>query len=312
MGTFGFGFVKINRVKKLEMASFLEDINKTVAKIRNDLICQICKGYTRPGKKQWYRCLRMHQICQDCVRKNCSCGHPISLEHCKMTEEWLNVKDMKFNCVNTKNGCQETHFEYALEDHESECIYRVVPCPYEMDEDCEGIVIFQNLIQHIIDVHIADADPQNLPSKGLSKKIFEIFGGDNEVFLTKFSLNNQTFLLAEFKRDEILYFWLWMLGSPMEAKHFSYTLTFFGQSSELSFKGKVASIDESFETLSEAGKYFSIPKNQFCAQFLGDDDDDEDEDDIYEYSLEIKNLKEEVKDDNYESGISDNEEDSKE
>ena len=95
----------------------------------------------------------------------------------------------------------------------------------------------------------------------------------------------------------------------MEAKHFSYTLTFFGQSSELSFKGKVASIDESFETLSDAGKYFSIPKKQFCAQFLADD---EDEDDIYEYSLEIKNLKEEVKDDNYESGISDNEEDSKE
>ena len=227
-----------------------------------------------------------------------------------MTEEWLNVKGMKFNCVNTKNGCQETHFENALENHESECIYRMVPCPFEICEieECDGKVIFQNVIQHILDEHWDDDTPKNWHCKILSKEIFEIFGGDNEVFLSKFSLNNQTFLLAEFKRDEILYFWLWMLGSPMEAKHFSYTLTFFGQSSELSFKGKVASIDESFETLSDAGKYFSIPKKQFCAQFL----DDDDEDDIFEYSLEIKNLKEEVKDDNYESGISDNEEDSKE
>ena len=73
----------------------------------------------------------------------------------------------------------------------------------------------------------------------------------------------------------------------------------------------MASIDESFDTLSAAGKYFSIPHKQFSAQFCGGDKDDEDID-VYEYSLEIKNLKEEVKDENYESGISDNEEDSKE
>ena len=43
----------------------------------------------------------------------------------------------------------------------------------------------------------------------------------------------------------------------------------------------------------------------FVAQFL-------DEENAYEYSLEIRNLKEEAKDENYESGISDNDEDSKE
>ena len=37
-----------------------------------------------------------------------------------------------------------------------------------------------------------------------------------------------------------------------------------------------------------------------------------DENRKFEYSLEIRNLKEEVKDENYESGISDDDEDSKE
>ena len=71
------------------------------------------------------------------------------------------------------------------------------------------------------------------------------------------------------------------------------------------FEGKVASIDESFDTLYEAGKCFAIPRKVFMAQFVNEDRE-------FKYSLEIRNLKEEVKDENYESGISDNDEDSKE
>mgnify|MGYP001234717377 FL=1 len=67
----------------------------------------------------------------------------------------------------------------------------------------------------------------------------------------------------------------------------------------------MAAIDESFDSLSKAGKCFVIPHEFFMAQFV-------DEKLEYEYSLEIRNLKEEVKDENYESGISDDDEDSKE
>ena len=91
-----------------------------------------------------------------------------------------------------------------------------------------------------------------------------------------------------------------MLGSPNEAKHFSCTLKLFGPKSEISFKGEVAAIDEPFESLYKAGKCFAIPYSAFKAQFW-------DENCVYKYSLEIRNLKEEAKDDNYESGISDNE-----
>ena len=67
----------------------------------------------------------------------------------------------------------------------------------------------------------------------------------------------------------------------------------------------MAAIDESFDDLSKAGKCFAIPVKTFSSQFVN-------EDKLYEYSLDIRNLKEDAMDENYESGISDNDEDSKE
>ena len=92
--------------------------------------------------------------------------------------------------------------------------------------------------------------------------------------------------------------------SPNEAKHFSYTLKLFGPKTNLTIDGKVAAIDEPFHILAYTGKCFAYPHEMFVAQFL-------DEEKKYEYSLKIRNLKEEVKDENYESGISENDEDSK-
>lgn len=109
-------------------ASSFEDLNKTVTDMRNDLNCEICGATPRPGKTQWFRCLKLHPICQDCQSrfKKCYCEEPISKEHCKMTEQLLNTKRMKLNCKNTKNGCREVLADSALDDHESECIFRDV------------------------------------------------------------------------------------------------------------------------------------------------------------------------------------------
>ena len=86
----------------------------------------------------------------------------------------------------------------------------------------------------------------------------------------------------------------------MQAKHFSYILKFVGPKTVLTFEGQVAAIDVTFETLCRAGKCFGIPHDQFMAQFV-------DEDRKYKYSIEIRNLEEEVKYGNYESEVSDSE-----
>ena len=115
----------------------------------------------------------------------------------------------------------------------------------------------------------------------------------------KIELNGKQFILTgAIINDTLIRLWVYFLGSPKEAKHFSFVLKFYGSSSTNVYTGKVASIDESFESLYKTGKVFSFEKQVFFNQFLN-------EDGKYEYSFEIRNLKEEVKDENVDSGASD-------
>ena len=296
------------------MASFLEDCSKTVTEIRNDIVCQICGDPARPGIRQWYRCLKLHQICQECKEKNkkCSCGDSISTEFCKQTEKVLGVNGLKFNCVNAKNGCKEAFVENALDEHESECIYRQVPCLFNVlnwnrSFSCKAkVVAFHDLIEHYeqhFKIKLFACDLSKVETVNVGKS--SLAGANCWLQPCKYTLNNQTFLLCEKTTNKVVYKWVYILGSPIEAKHFCYTLKLIGKETETAFKAKVASIDESFGSLCKAGKCFTIPHEAFMAQFV-------DEDNKYKYSLEIRNLKEEAKDDNYESGISDNDDDSKE
>ena len=103
---------------------------RSIEAFENHLKCNICKIRPKVGKSHWYRCLTLHQICQDCkeVKKleKCSCGELISHEFDKMTEDWLNDETMNFNCQNESRGCQETLGGEAMVAHESDCIYKVV------------------------------------------------------------------------------------------------------------------------------------------------------------------------------------------
>ena len=215
---------------------------------------------------------------------------------------------MKYNCVNAKNGCQEVLAETALEGHESECIYRLVQClKNALPSSCAEIVAFRDVIQHFEGHKKVALKELKLEIKYTADWNFDVsLNGDNCFFdPIKFNLKNQTFLLLHKTEKKIVYLWVYMLGSPNEAKHFSYTLKLFGPKTNLTIDGKVAAIDEPFHILAYTGKCFAYPHEMFIAQFL-------DEEKKYEYSLKIRNLKEEAKDENYESGISDNDEDSKE
>ena len=95
------------------------------------------------------------------------------------------------------------------------------------------------------------------------------------------------------------------MGHLTKQKHFSYTLKFIGPKTTNTFEGQVISIDEPLETIiRDGGALCGISLHTFMKQFV-------DEDGKFEYSLEVKNLKKEAKDENYESGISDDDQDSK-
>ena len=273
--------------------------------------------------------MNLHEICQECKAENekCSCGQPISLEYCKIIEQLLSVEGLKFNCKNAKKGCKEVFDKNALGEHESECIYRPVPCPYDAlteDDMCYDMVYFHEVIEHYVKEHLeesTDEYPKELNYLTLSwieTCTMSSFGKNSffEPFECCFDPEHRTidedheFLFMAKTVDKLVYRWVYILGSPMEAKKFSYTLKLFWKKGEnlkegIFFIGKVAAIDESFDTLLEAGKCFVIPREAFMAQYV-------DEDNLHSYSLEIHYLKEEVKDEHCESGISVNDEDTKE
>ena len=95
------------------------------------------------------------------------------------------------------------------------------------------------------------------------------------------------------------------LGTPIEAKNYSYTLEFKSETSPtdtLFFNGQPFSIDET------GGNYFGVEKNYFGKKFVFVDPKDESKIQKFRVEIKIRNLKEEVKDDNVESGVSDTDE----
>ena len=223
----------------------------------------------------------------------------------------LNIKGLKLqvSCKNKKNGCQDTFSENALEDHERGCIFRVVPCPLTAILECKAKVLVQNVMQHFEDTHFKMGSLSSDKNEPRFESFTEYgFQGDDCYLLPlKFEIDGKGFIFTGKIKDKIHYRWVYIIGSPEEAKHFTFVCKLFGKNASAAsnlFEAKVAAIDESFDALMEAGKCFTIAHRAFVAQFVNKDRK-------YEYSLDIRNLKEEVKDENYESGISDTDEDSK-
>ena len=105
-----------------------------------------------------------------------------------------------------------------------------------------------------------------------------------------------TFLLASCKQCDILRFWIYLVGSFFEAKHYRYTLSIMDKTGEpmYTFQGKVFTLD----------KVGPVKGSVFM---LGTEDAMEicDEKSKFDVNITITNLKEEAKDDDEESGVSD-------
>ena len=114
-------------------------------------------------------------------------------------------------------------------------------------------------------------------------------------------IESKTFFIIGKPKDATFYHWIYFVGSPQEAKNFSCTLEYFERESEkiaFSQTPKVFSIDESADSIIENGKCFGVSSRYFSSQIAK-------EGGRFNYIYEIRNLKEEVKDENVESGVSD-------
>ena len=91
-----------------------------------------------------------------------------------------------------------------------------------------------------------------------------------------------------------MYRWIYLLGSPDEAKNFYCHISCknIAKGAKITYFDQVRSVDEDYETIIDNGDAFII-KRTF---------NDKEKSEI---SYELRNMKEEAKDKNYESGIDD-------
>ena len=266
--------------------------------IANQLKCYACECGPRAGKPHWYKCLSSHQICENCKTTKCKCGEAISKEHCKMTEALLKSNTMRFKCFNQSRGCLEISGEEAMIFHEQECIYRLVKCPRI---GCQLKVPFNEVHQHMKDNHIIDK--YYSISKG-DKQVHRHFAKLNNTYFIKrfpvvFEFDGRTFYSLIRKKNAIIYHWIQFLGSPNEAKNYAYTLEYHANNASQRtniYTDQVVPVDETSDSIISSFNCFAMPFGMLKAKFM-------DKKGKFKFSVQIRNLK----DDNEESGISDDE-----
>ena len=136
----------------------------------------------------------------------------------------------------------------------------------------------------------------------LFEKAFE--KGDFYMAPIQFEFDDRVFFLMGLQPNETssYYFWLQMYASKIEAMNYYYTLEFHGTDPRcrIVHSTQVISIDETKNSILKDNKCFGFDFKFFKSHYV-------DENRSYKFSISIRNEKEEAKDDNVESGISDDE-----
>ena len=273
---------------------FGELLNETVELVK-ELVCHVCRGYPKPGQPRWYKCADLHYICQFCVESkkvdkcSSSCKKKISKNPDKMAETVLKMKTMKFKC----RYCKESFTSEAITLHETECTQRLVYCPFVHLGKCDKRVKFQDVLTHFESAH---------------GKVFQATSGSTYKVTSQFNVSSlpkhrltlankievfgKVFLSLTLIKDGTVYAWVQLLGSPSEAKDFVFSLEYKGARSTNAYFGEVASIDETFISITSKGKCCTINSELFKTQYMVDNAENKAE---YSCTVTIKKLDEETK-----------------
>ena len=270
----------------------------------------------------WYRntcCEEKRFACPDCMKKKsikkelhiCDTEYPKKKERTFVQYKLLTLEDidpltvlmkqLPKLCQYKSNGCDEAYMLCDdMEDHEVQCPYRSTICA---DLKCNQKIPFIELMDHFNSEH------KEFQVEIGTKFSFELpvphwFGVDKSSFTNRqVNVFGRTFFLVTVFDDPVS-MWVYLYGDRDEAKKYFYHIRIrngmTGQ--ELSAFEQVRSIDESATDVIKNGDAFTnkISKlrkfNVRCKERLKH---------YVTFDIEIRNMKEEAKDSDVESGISD-------
>ena len=302
------------------------DIRKEIMEtLRPAFECQTCKAF--PILESFGECDycngtrgKINQ-CQ-CPTPKCRNGHPTNKtihinSYKKVTWQIDLLKTTPHPCKNGKYGCEEIRMLDQLTLHEETCDYRKVHC---VVKNCDADVCWIKYMEHF-DEHKMLKSLLPFPYE---KKMNFDFSYDLMEHRTPntFVAFKRTFFEVCHLQNGFVYLWIFLLGFKDEAKKFYYQATITNSSNDKDFRtfnGQVRSMDETTIDIIAQQNCFVIGQVT-CNNFKSRQDNLPDLQGMPEgfplkypvfpgmikYQIELRNLKEEAKDEDEESGISDN------
>jgi hypothetical protein len=264
----------------------MEDLEK-------DLTCFTCKKIPRNPLVSW--CSTHHLMCSSCFdmqrhKSLICCQKAFSPFVATM------LKKFQSKCKFTQNGCQVFMLLKELEVHEVDCVYRNINCPFLY---CKAKnVSFIGLGDHL------EANHGNLIKigKARSKDVTTLWPKTTKWIPQELGFRNRSFF-TEVRNDadsQTRHFWIYFHGTPEEAVHYTYQIKIIGGHGQvLTFTGNVYSLDEMMETVMAKRDVFILFDCQ-AKRFQVNND--------INFEITLYSDKEEIKNEDVESGISDDEE----
>ena len=263
--------------------------------------CFVCKMPPSTLTIEFFRCKSKHLICSSCrTARNYCCdgsGGTRNYETCALADKLMKEIGLVI-CRNKKNGCQEVKSHDEMLEHEEECQFRMVRC---ISSFCDEKIVFLDYMSTIEQKHPNSYSTRTgmrgkltnllnlLYKKNSDLQWTWIIKGTTKTFVNK--------MLAK-EKEQLVRIWCYILGSPKEAEHFRYELKIKKEAGkEIQFFGKVRSINEDYKSFLESDDIFEISRGML-KKYLNEEAE-------LEYTFNIRNLKEEAKDEDFESGIDD-------
>jgi len=153
------------------------------------------------------------------------------------------------------------------------------------------LVKFQDVLDHCESSHDVAHEVMN----GVSAYAFNGTSPTQRDFYHvawKIEAFGKVFLTSAMTENGTLYEWVQLLGPPSESKDFVFNVEYKGPECTHAFFGKVASIDDSFNSIISSGKCSTVNYEVFKTQFIEIDIDRNSC--KYSFTISIKKLDEET------------------
>merc|ERR1712008_273240 len=99
--------------------------------LMSELSCSKCHEIPNGIKPKIFKCTEnFHPLCEICKDQRCQCGSKIGKNPCSLATKLF--ENLPLRCCHFRNGCEVFLDQSELDDHQKNCLYRPINCPYNL------------------------------------------------------------------------------------------------------------------------------------------------------------------------------------